>query len=473
MRRNRLHHCNNFTRIAALLFVILCNDEASCRPLGPLDQRPTAELNQRNLFENEERLSDDPLSVAAQSVESAELEYGADQLEMIGPLLDLARIQESEKAYHSAADSYSKCISIVENHAGFFNTALIVLHSRLGHVYQSAGQFEKSIAAFQRAKHVSHRNIGLYNLQQIEVIDAMIESYYRMGRVKDADREQWYRFRAFEHQYGDDTLRLMPAIFKLADWYHRIGQYENEQYIFKQTLAALHESEVKKNTDLTTPLRAIANRYRVMGYSALEGEKALRLALDIADKDSQITPTRHAEILIDLGDWYLTLGKTKAALENYKRAWQLLFANKDTKYEAVQLFDHPIALSDRRLRRRYSSRVRLRPNYLTQPYHGIPIPQHLPPEESTLHNINSDINVANFVELQLTVNKDGSVADIEVVNTALPEAMKEKIMPNLDRLIYRPRLINGEPVITHQHRSRLFFVDGKAPLKRARQAPTG
>jgi len=396
-------------------------------------------------------------------VESLVKELRPDHSGLITPLLAQADIHLVNNEYQVAEQNYLECVLILENQAGVFDQALIPPLIRLGNLYQNQRRFQEALDMFQRAKHISHRNAGLYNLAQVPIVESISDIYLKLNSFKEAEREQWYRFYIFGHFFENSTAALLPAIFKLADWYRNLGEQRDEQYIYEETISTLEAATEQTNIDLITSLRTFATNYRLHGFADRQGRKALKRALAISEQDIENTSYQYAEILIDLGDWYIIAAKPETAQSFYEQMWQFLESKGKTKEELQALFKYPTALRNSQLNTHKPSRIRLRPNYAVQLFHGLALPQHFPNNTEDLENIsqgNGAIpNSFGRIDVRLNVKKDGTVENVVLEDEELPPQFIEPVLRNLNALLFRPRLFDGKPVAAQQIKIRLTFIE--------------
>lgn len=410
---------------------------------------------------NSPRLKGDILSFPDDS-RSLVKDLRADNSGLIAPLLKRADFHRLNNEFQPAEKGYLDCLSILEVQAGVFDQALIGPLTQLGNLYQDKGRFQDAVKIFQRAKHISHRNGGLYNLGQVDVVEALSEVYLELNRFDAAEREQWYRFYIFEHYWDKSTAALLPVIFKLADWYRRADELGYEQYIYEETISTLETATRQSHVDLVTSLRAFATNYRLHGIADKQGLKALERALEISERNLEATPFQYAEVLIDLGDWYVIVAELGKAQIFYERAWRFLESKGRTNEQLQSLFKEPTALNNRNLNTRHPSGIRLRPNYAMQFFHGVAVPWHFPNQAEKFQNDPPEskvvLNAIGYIDVQLNVKEDGAVENVVSHDTELPPQFKETILHNLSGLLFRPRLVNGKPVAANEIKSRLTFI---------------
>jgi hypothetical protein len=151
---------------------------------------------------------------------------------------------------------------------------------------------------------------------------------------------------------------------------------------------------------------------RVVNTPSSEGERALRNALDRLNASSEAKAAQRADVLIDLGDWYLIAGLAPRALASYRDAWQALGADAPAKLGTPQMLVYrppPVAVS----RRGYSA----------------------------------DTHEEQEVRLRVAVQPTGEIREAIVMNTAPErEAAERAVIAALKRGLWRPGLVEANPV---------------------------
>ena len=370
----------------------------------------------------------DALQTAEFALYRAEQEFGAQDMGVVQALQNLAAAQHEAGEFTAARENYLKSIALLEADDGFFNMNLIGPLVGLAANYHAMGQYDQAVTAYQRAKHITHRNEGLLNLQQLPLIDALTESYVMLGRRKDAAREQKYAFRIHKHHYDSTDPRLIPAIYKLARWYRRTHRLDSALELYDRALKILEQANGKDDPSLVYPLRQIAVVHRLTGYPKSEGETALMQALRIVEQTAATTDKELAQVQVDLGDWYVATKRTKTAWNYYRKAWQLLTTEGSQSSQVEEYFGKPVQLLYK-----------------------------LPGANSKDWALLREHSRGGYMEVEFTVTKEGTVADLEIVDGGLPFDLRHSVMRSMRFSRYRPRLVNGEPVVTHGVRERLAY----------------
>jgi TonB family protein len=156
------------------------------------------------------------------------------------------------------------------------------------------------------------------------------------------------------------------------------------------------------------------------------GEDALKHALVVLEANPEIASAQRGETLVDLGDWYMVAAKPRDAMRTYKDAWTALSA-PGAKGTAPLDTPHLIIY-------RPPSASRRSPT--------------VDPEEYT----------EGFVEVQFVVTPEGRVKDPSVATSDVNETVGKSVVTAIRRARYRPRFVDGAPVLTTgvKHRQTVF-----------------
>jgi tetratricopeptide (TPR) repeat protein len=406
---------------ACMVVALLMQDRAAAEEGGTLSSNQKGEVQYKA----------DAQADSLQTVEFAS--YRAKQdIGVSQALQNLAAAQHDAGEYAAATTNYLKSIALLEEEDGFFDTDLVEPLVGLAANYHAMGQYAQAVNTYQRAKNITHRKEGLLNLQQLPIIDALTESYVMLGHRKEAEREQKYAFRISKHHYGDTDLRLVPAIYKLAQWYRRTRWFDTALELYQRALDILEQTNGKDDSSLVYPLRQIAVVHRLTGFPGSEGEAALKQALKIVEQNAESTDQELAQVRVDLGDWYTVTKKTKTAWNYYRKAWKVLTTEGSQASQVEAYFDKPVQLLYR-----------------------------IPDPNDRDWALLREYDRGGYMEVECTVTEEGTVEDLEIVNGRLPFDLRHSVMRSMLFSVYRPRLVDGEPVATHGVRVRQAYpADG-------------
>lgn len=379
--------------------------------------------------------------LAEQLVSMTEAQYGAEEMPLITPLTNLATVHYKQGNYPSAIENYQRSLRILQAKSTIGdNQQIIPLHG-LGVSFLASGDPESAVIALKRAADLSRNTNGLYNIAQIEFIDALIEAYAASGRYADAEKESLYAMRVEEAAYGRSSVKLLDRLDKLARWYESERRFTSERNIYERALAILARNAPENDLRRIGPLRGIARAFRLEAYYGVEGadgggsfnaggsgapvfydgsqqrrgESALTTALAIVEANQPADPLLRGAVLVDLGDWYLVSNSMRRAYDTYEQAWKALAeANHTHPIEQPRLLAYRASVSsvDR---------------------------SQLDPAES----------VVKVVELRFTVDRDGRVDNVTSPTTDVPENIVRNSVASMRRARYAPRIENGVVVPTN------------------------
>lgn len=364
------------------------------------------------------------LEVAERSVRDTEQEFGAEGAELIQPLFDLAKVQDVTGEYAAAEATYDRVITLIEAADGTYDGELIPPLSGLGDVYLSQERYGEAIEAFQRARHIWHRVDGINTLEQLEVLDQLTEGFVGANELQEANRAQIRAFRISEHHYGPGHLDTVPAMRKLGDWFLRTGQHPNAIILYQRAVIILEREFGADDPQLVPVLTGLAAARGADGYRPGEAEVALERVVDIVESMPAATVEERVTALVNLGDWYIQDNEAQAARERYRRAWNLLDGTEELVLRRDELFGQPVNLAFPPM-----------PNY-------VPIPP-TPFQEIDFRSLDE-----RYVDVEFTVGEDGRVSDVKIADADAPLAHTFYVRRRMYEALYRPRLVDGEPVAT-------------------------
>lgn len=452
-------------RVAALVGMLLlgplaqAQSPASSGPSAPPSGSPAAaapavapsatEASRAQAFADfrrafESRRYDEALPLAERVVAESEALYGPEDRRLVNAVANLGTVLFRQKNYAAAEASYRRALAIAEARTTAADRILIAPLHGLGEALFAQRRVEDAALVLDRAVDLSRNLDGLFNVEQLPILETLIDTYVDQGRFEEAEKEHQYAFRVAEQAYGREDLRLLAPIDRFARWFEYVGRYSTARGLHARALQ-LVESRAGRNSALAAPaLRGLARTYyleflygpevvesttqandpfapvipsNAAGTGRLnpDGERALRLALDAL---RQADPPDRAGIggtLVELGDWYLIGNSTARAIEAYREGWKELAAAGG---DATQRLTQP-----RRLFYRPSSASleRARPSR---------------PEEYEERQ----------VVVRLRIGADGRVLGAETASSTAPPAIERAVVGSLRRARYAPRLENGEPV---------------------------
>lgn len=401
------------------------------------------------------------LPLAEKLVALTEQQYGAEDRQLVNPLSNLGATRYRLGDYAAAEVSFLRALRLIDGKASGADRQLIRPLQGLGETYLAARRHDEAAIALKRAVDLSRNLDGLFNIEQLDSLDPLIECYMALDRLQDGEKESQYAFRVAELGYGRDDLRMLEPLDRLARWYEYVGRYTTARGLHARALQLTENRQGLGSRLAVDALRGLTRTYYleyIYGPEETEsggdpyatsaapppvsdqtrlnpdGERALRIALAALAKATPPDHRANGETLVELGDWYLIGGATGKALITYRESWTEL---QSAGPEALKLLSAPRRLG---YRPPSVSVTRLTPSR---------------PEDYE----------ERFVEARFTVGPDGKISEVETATTDAPAAVERAVLFAVRKARYAPRLENGEAVVTKgvTLRERVFVKKAAQP----------
>jgi tetratricopeptide (TPR) repeat protein len=378
--------------------------------------------------------------LAEKLVALTEEQYGAEDLQLTKPLTNLATVHYRQGHYPAAIEAYQRTLRILQAKSTIADKEQITPLHGLGVAFLANNDPGSAVVALKRAADISRNTDGLFNINQIEFIDPLIEAYATTGRYAEADKESQYALRIEEAAFGRSSLKLVDRLDKLALWHEWNRRFTSERNVYDRTLAILARGAPENDLRRVGPLRGIARSFRLEAFYGTEGadtggsfnaggvgapvfadgtqqrrgEAALIAALTTVEANEPVNLQLRGEVLADLGDWFLVNNQLKRAYDTYAEAWKAFSQVGSTKLLAAPrmlAYRPSISSVDR---------------------------SQLDPAEA----------VTKVIELHFVVDRDGRIDRVTSPTTDVPEAILRNSMASMKRSRYAPRIDNGLAVPT-------------------------
>ena len=387
---------------------------------------------------------------AEELVSITEAQRGKDSRELVNPLTNLGTVQFRRGNFAAAEANYQRAIALIEGQVSGADRLLIRPLQGLGETWLASNRPADAATALKRAVDLSRNLDGLYNADQLDAVDALIEAYEKMGAKAEAEREHQYAFRIAETNFGKRDLRLVEPLDRHARFFESVGRYATARGLHARALQLAEELSAEKPVVGVPALRGLARTWlleaiygpEVEAQPAFElndggdpfvnnanqarlnaeGLRALSFALDVVNRSKPVDLRQLGELHAQIGDWYLISGNLGRAYASYGDSWKAL-SNAAVATGTPQpraLLESPRVLVYR-APSASASRMRVQ---------------------------NSDDYAVKDVEMRLKVGKDGKVLDVVVANTAAPENSTKAAMLAARKTRFAPRIVDGEPAET-------------------------
>jgi tetratricopeptide (TPR) repeat protein len=426
---------------------------ATAPPLGIVAQdmvRMDAYEQFRNFYELERFV--EALPYAKQVVKLSESDSDRDyQLPIAYNNLGATQYQLAD--YPGAEASYRSSLELLESTQGISSRRLVIPLAGLGAVYAAQGQHAIAAELFDRALAVSRRSDGLFNLQQLPLIEQAADSRYAISDYQGAERARLYALRVAEQNYGYGDPRTLPLLLELGSFYESLREFIAARNIYMRA----RDTSLKPGIYEPNAVRAlcgIARTYRLqytMNPDSLEsqtsdrdevtgamigshirkdsaaspsaadrtGLKAAQTALDLLRSTQNPPADLMTQALMELGDWHQATLKPEIAMPYYAEAAAIF----DAMSAKDPLAGHPL---------KAPRMVFYRP----------------PLSARRAFNIPPDQYVIRKTVFSFAVSEAGLPLDIAVVSTDMEEGQLSQSRRALSKAIYSPRFTGGQPVST-------------------------
>lgn len=377
---------------------------------------------------------------------------------------DVARLADLPSAYNNlgatrlklgdsagAEQAYQRALALLEASDAVSSRRPMVPLAGIGLASAQRGWHDRAIEYLDRAIATSRRVDGLFNHDQVPLIESLIDSYLAIGNFLDALRARSYVLQIAEQNYGALDARILPALYQLAVFQESVLDFEGAREAYARARAISEgQGGGMRSPGAIAAMIAIARTYRrqyLTDPESLEPEiprdaftklpefaqrmHGSRLPREIDMRGYRIVeeaverlravddppPRLLADSLVELGDWANTIKRTRQARRNYHDANRL--------YERARADGGANPLAVPRL-------------VIYQP---------------PVVSVRNRLAPPQFVRLRkaqfsITVNEDGVVRNLTVVSSDLNDGQMIQIRNALQRALFSPRFEDGEAVAT-------------------------
>ena len=403
-----------------------------------------------SIFETQTKNGQLPLAAqTANGLLDQQLELTDSNPALYGKLLaNLGMVQASLGEYDNAMASLDPALEFMETVINPFSPILINISMARGLVLMQKREYERSNEALRRAQHITHRTGGVYTPEQLEIVNKIVRLNLREYKPGVADNMQEFRQRVAEQAYGEASEELIPIFQEIAGYYARRGSTiavmesagemayfsddVNSRYyrdllfrrsfkLYERIIKIIEDNYGEDDLRLLGPLRGMANARLLQKHNRTASEKALERALAIVENNPDTDVPDRIRAMLDLGDMYTITGDGRAT-QIYVDTYQMMMDSEAFAEVAADAFGSPTRLY---------------------------------PEASGIKYLNRapDAALAGaedlYIELTYTVDENGRVSDVEVVDRNVPNEQVRLMRAHLLKTRFRPRILDGQPVSTN------------------------
>ena len=138
-------------------------------------------------------------------------------------LTNAAIIKTHLEQLEPALNALNKAIDLVDSKSPFHEDIyhLMMIKAR---VLVQQEELVLATDLLRRAQHITHRNEGVYNERQTELVYAIAEISTTLNDHLEADRQQLFNLRIGEKINGANSVKLIPRLMKAGDHFKRRGR---------------------------------------------------------------------------------------------------------------------------------------------------------------------------------------------------------------------------------------------------------
>ena len=325
------------------------------------DSRMDAYAQFRELYEQSR--FDEALPYAKRVVELSEADPERDH-ELPIAYNNLGATQYQLGDYPGAELSYRKSLELLESTQGISSRRLVVPIAGLGAVYAAKDEHAVAAELFDRALAVSRRSDGLFNLQQLPLLQQAADSRYAISDFGGAEREHLYALKIAEQNFGYGDARTLPSLLELAAFYEGLREFIAARMMYMRARDIAIQPVGAYNPMAVKALVGIARTHRMQytmdpesldsqqaAHDEVTGEiigkiyresrvpppaadrtglKAAQTALDMLRSTPNPPPDLMTMTLIELGDWFQSTSRPVVSLPYYAEAAGIFDAQSES-----------------------------------------------------------------------------------------------------------------------------------------------
>jgi tetratricopeptide (TPR) repeat protein len=390
---------------------------------------------------------------ARKVVELAERNGAAGPEDLTVAVMNLGLAERTAGDYVAAEASYQRAIGLIESAGRLTNPRYARAHAGLALTYYDAQRHDLAAPAFDKAIALNRRAEGLFNEEQLPLLEKQADSLTALGRPEEALQAHRYALRLVGRRSGERSLPYARELESVGHWYSRARAYDASRATLKRSAELYAALRGPEALEIIGPLTGIAENARRWIYDPAawaqsaedaerrsmyhdpvmpgppslspstienEGLRALERAIAIADANPAAPPATVAGVRVQLGDWHQSRQAPERALPHYQQAWQAASQVTENDRPLTEaLFGAPLLLNFVAPEgwNRYAQR---------------------PPEEVERRDI----------EVEMTVTAQGRVQDARVVEDGGDPRLASRGQRAAESGRYRPRFAEGAPVDT-------------------------
>jgi tetratricopeptide (TPR) repeat protein len=164
--------------------------------------------------------------------------------------MNLGLVQRLAGDYLDAEATFRRVIELIEGSGRITSPRLARAHAGLALTYYAARRYDLAVSGFERAIALNRRAEGLFNDDQLPLLDKQADALTEVGRVQDALQAHRYALRLVERRHGAKSLRYASELVALGRWYTRVRAYESARYTIRRAVDLVVELQGPQSLEL-------------------------------------------------------------------------------------------------------------------------------------------------------------------------------------------------------------------------------
>ena len=380
--------------------------------------------------------------------------------------------------YLESIARYEAWVAELEAAGGPHATELVEARLNLGMLQQQAGEHGQALVSLQGALQSVRVNEGLYSMNQVAILEAIIDSNVALGARDELRRNYEYLFWVYSRNFGDHNAGLVPVIKRVGQWYFDLYNFSPPNTtvepliaaddLYARALAILPEDAATQDRvdilykvavinhhiaeDVQDPMLShreireamiphgraspyineVAVRQYYADQSFYRGKRSLQHIIKAYEKTLPAGIMDYAWALVFMGDWLTVQRRVSEGARMYQRAWVALSDHGADPAQVEELFGEP------------------------QPIEQLPVPGAAEPE------VAAD---SYYVDALLDVPESGWPTNIRIqeVHPSDEITLIKRAERGIAATRYRPRYRDGQPVAATDVPLRFVFKYKEQP----------
>lgn len=349
-------------------------------------------------------------------------DFGPTSDVLIDSLMQVADLETDLGEYDSAVERISEVIGILGPVEAPESSRLMEAYVALGETYAAGDLYPLAIQAFEQARDLSRRRLGLYNIEQIDILysmsraalnegDAVTASGFRQDAHDIYVRARLEMLRNAPAMQSSDPDEFLDARLNYANALLAEGLRGDAMLSYIETLEIIEDEFDKSSRMRASTLLAQAE---AAGANLNTLQRARRTINLMIDPD----PLLRAELRREWGDWRMAAGLHEKAERAYRDSVRIL--------ETIE--------GGEELEREWFGQL----EYIRDPGHGL--------LGAGILTLDPDAPLGE-VTLEFLVDSSGHAQSIRVLR-ANPDWMTGIAARQIASALFRPRFIDGDLVTT-------------------------